>query len=163
MNVKKLIIIAAVYLMLLPGTPALAAESTVGDISKELICQCGCTLTVANCTHIECMSREAMVATIKDKLVLGQSQDEILQFFVARYGEQVLASPPKEGFNLLAWLLPFAGILAGIGIIYIAIKKWVMKGKQSQISTKAVSEESDELYQKQLEQELKEFTEVGFR
>ena len=163
MRLKKLVIMVAAYLMLFPSIPALAASPTLVDISKELICQCGCTLTVANCTHIECGSREAMTTVIKDKLAQGQSGDEIIQLFVSQYGEPVLASPPKEGFNLLAWLLPFAGILVGVGIIYVAIRKWVMKGKHSQTSTPAEDGESDDVYQKRLEQELKEFTEVGFR
>ena len=163
MRLKKIIIISAICFLLLAGMPVLAATPTIGDISKELICQCGCTLTIANCTHIECGSRGAMTTVIKDKLTQGQSEDEVIQLLVSQYGESVLASPLKEGFNLLAWFLPFTGILVGIGIIHITIKKWVKKGKQSQINTETVSEESEDVYQKRLEQELKEFTEVGFR
>ncbi len=163
MSLKKLFIILAVYFVLQPGMPALADSPTVGDISQELICQCGCTLTVANCTHIECMSRDAMVTAIKDKLDQGQSEEAIIQFFVAQYGEQVLASPPKQGFNLVVWILPFAGILGGIIIIYIAIKKWVKQGKRPQSSTPTKDDESDEEYRKRLEKELSDFTEGGFR
>ncbi len=66
MSLKKFFIILAIYFALQPGMPVLADSPTVADISQELICQCGCTLTVANCTHVECGPREAMMTIIKD-------------------------------------------------------------------------------------------------
>ncbi len=149
--------------LLLSASPARAASATVGDISKQLICQCGCTMVLANCTHSECMSRNMMTTLIEQKIAQGQSEEEIIRFFVAQYGEQVLASPPKRGFNLVAWLLPFAAILSGGGIIYIALKKWVRRGKIRQTSAMTEAEEGDEEYQHRLEKELEEFTGRGFR
>ena len=163
MVLKKICLAIVLSLVLLPGTPALADSATVSDIAGQLVCQCGCTLILNNCTHAECMSREAMTTLIKQKLAQGQSAEQIIQFFVAQYGEQVLASPPKRGFNLVAWILPFAAILGGGGIIYIAVKQWVRQGRQSQTTTKTLTDESDEEYQHRLEEELKEFTERGFR
>ncbi len=156
---EKLSII--LLIVLLSFSPARANAQTVTDLSKQFICQCGCTLVLANCTHVECYSREEMTTLIEQKLAQGQSEEQIIQSFVAQYGEQVLASPPKRGFNLVAWVLPFAAILVGGGVIYVAVKKWVRQGGRSQIST--VTEEKDEKYQRQLEEELKEFTEGSFR
>ena len=143
--------------------PVRANAQTVSDISKELICQCGCTLTVANCTHGECMSRDAMLTLIEQKLTQGQSEPEIIAFFVAQYGEQVLSSPPKRGFNLVAWILPFVAILAGGGIIYIVLNKWVWQGRQSPTIATTEVDERDEKYQQRLDKELAEFTTRGFR
>ena len=104
-----------------------------------------------------------MTALIERKLAQGQSAEQIIQFLVAQYGEQVLASPPKQGFNLVAWVLPFAAILGGGGVIYMALKAWVRQGKIHRTDAIAEAEEGDEQYQRQLEKELKEFTERGFR
>lgn len=150
-------------LVLLFASPVMADSPTVSDISKQLICQCGCTLVLANCTHSECMSRDTMTTLIEQKLAQGQSEEEIIQSFVAQYGEQVLASPPKRGFNLVAWILPFAAILGGGGIIYIALKKWVWQGRQSPTVAATETDEKDEEYQRRLDKELKEFTGRGFR
>jgi cytochrome c-type biogenesis protein CcmH len=158
---EKLSIILLIVLLSL--SPAKANAQTVGDISKQLICQCGCTLVLANCTHSECMSRDTMTTLLKQKLAQGQSEEGIIQFFVTQYGEQVLASPPKRGFNLVAWILPFAAILAGGAAIYIAIKKWVWQGRQSPTIATTETDEKDEEYRHRLEKELKEFTERGFR
>ena len=158
---KKLGIILLVILF--SFFPIRANAQTVSDISKELICQCGCTLTLANCTHGECMSRDSMLTLIEQKLAQGQSETGIIQFFVDQYGEQVLASPPKRGFNLVAWVLPFVAILAGGGVIYIALKKWLWQGRQSPTMATTEADEKDEKYQQRLEKELAEFTMRGFR
>jgi cytochrome c-type biogenesis protein CcmH len=104
-----------------------------------------------------------MTALIEQKLAQGQSEEEIIQSFVAQYGEQVLASPPKRGFNLVAWGLPFAAILFGGGIIYVALKKWVWQGRRSPAVAGAEVAGGDEEYQRRLEKELEEFTGSGFR
>ncbi len=151
------------FVVLISVSPARANSATVSDISKELVCQCGCTMVLSNCTHAECGSREAMTALIGQKLAQGQSEKEIIQSFVDQYGEQVLAAPPKRGFNLVAWVLPFVAILGGGGVIYIALKKWVWQGRQPPTIAAAEAEEGDEEYEHRVEKELEEFTERGFR
>ncbi len=152
-----------ILLFLLFTSPVRADTTTVSGISGELVCQCGCTMVLSNCSHAECAVREAMTTLIVQKIADGQSKEQIIQSFVAQYGEQVLASPPKRGFNLTAWILPFAALLVGGWVIYVALKKWVGRGRQSQTSAMAEAEEGNEEYQRQLEKELKEFTEKGFR
>jgi len=119
-------------IVLLSFSPAKADAATVGDISKQLICQCGCNTVLSNC---ECGTQEAMTALIEQKLAQGQTEDEIIQSFVAQYGEQVLASPPasppKKDFNLVLWVLTPIAILGGGGAIYMALRKWGRRGRQS--------------------------------
>jgi cytochrome c-type biogenesis protein CcmH len=150
-------------IVLLAASPVKADSATVSDISKQLICQCGCTLVLNSCTHAECGVGVPMTALINEKLAQGQSGPQIIQSFVDQYGEQVLASPPKKGFNLVVWILPFAAILTGGGVVYIVLKKWVWQGRQPPSISGAEEENEDEEYQEQLEKELEEFSEVGFR
>jgi cytochrome c-type biogenesis protein CcmH len=160
MGLKKILLAIALSLVLLPVTPAMAQTTTVNDVAEELICQCGCDRMLNS--HV-CDTQEAMVTLIEQKLAQGQSKEEIIQFFVTQYGEQVLASPPKRGFNLMAWILPFVAILGGGGVIYIAIKKWVRRGRETLATTMAEVEEGDEEYQRRLEKELAEFPDRSFR
>ena len=148
---------------LLALSPARAYAATVSDISKQFICQCGCNMVLFNCTHAECGSRSAMTALITQKLDQGQSEEQIIQFFVSQYGEQVLASPPKKGFNLTAWILPFAAILVGGLVIYITLKKWVRRGQENLATATVEAGEEDENYRRRLEEELSDFAERSFR
>lgn len=106
-----------------------------------------------------------MRALAREKLEQGETKEEILQFFVERYGEAVLAAPVKSGFNLIAWLTPIAGIVVGGIALWLTIRKWVRRGKESSSETVALTSDitDDEKYRKQLEKELKDIGEGGFR
>jgi cytochrome c-type biogenesis protein CcmH len=47
-------------------------------------------------------------------LAEGKERDEILEFFVERYGQDILAAPLKTGANLVAWLAPITGVIAAL-------------------------------------------------
>ncbi len=160
MKTKMGVILVVLLVFLLP---ARASAAAVSDVSSQVICQCGCTLVLENCTHEECHSRDNMTALIAQQLEQGKSEEEIVQLFVTQYGEQVLASPPKKGFNLTAWILPFASILFGAAVIYVLIRKWVRTGQYSPVAVKPEADESDADYERRLEAELKSFTERSFR
>ena len=151
---KKFVITLGIiiYLTLQSVSPVMAGSATVSDVSKELVCQCGCTMILNNCSHAGCESRGTMTALVGQKLTQGEPPDEIMQYFVARYGEQVLASPSKQGFNLTAWLLPLAVLLVGIGVIYTVLKQWLWRGHSSQAVP--MSSETNQEYQQRLEKEL---------
>jgi cytochrome c-type biogenesis protein CcmH len=157
-----LIPLLALLPLLLLSTRASAA--TVSGIANQLICQCGCNSVLSNCTHQECASRDAMTSLIGQKLAQGQSEAEIISFFTDQYGEQVLSAPTKRGFNLTAWILPFAAIAAGGVAIFFAIRIWVKRGEQHQLSeVNTVEKEEDSGYRQRLEKELREFGDRGFR
>ena len=58
-----------------------------------------------------------MKAFIKQRIAAGDSEAQIKSKLVAQFGQDVLASPPRKGFNLLAWWLPIAGIVAGAAVL----------------------------------------------
>ena len=57
----------------------------------------------------------------------GMSPDQIVNAFVAKYGKVILASPPAEGFDLMAWVLPFVILLLGFFLVYWLIKTWLRR------------------------------------
>lgn len=58
-----------------------------------------------------------MKRIVREKLAAGESEEEIKDFFVDRYGPSVLAAPPASGFNAALWVLPPMGLLLGIGAL----------------------------------------------
>ena len=57
----------------------------------------------------------------------GKSDKEIIDFFVERYGEWILRSPPMSGFNLVLWVLPGTTIVTGLLWVLYRSQKWVEK------------------------------------
>lgn len=60
---------------------------------------------------------------VKTKLEAGESDSQIRQFFVDRYGDGILASPPVSGFSLLVWAVPPTLLVAGFGVLILVLRK----------------------------------------
>jgi cytochrome c-type biogenesis protein CcmH len=117
---------------ILVGLALVAASAATGakpptqqEIEESLTCQCGCGLTVHSCNHLNCGSGEPMKAEIRERLGRGESKEQILAAFRARYGEKVLSSPTFQGFNWLAWIMPFAVVLFAGTVLAVAIGRRV--------------------------------------
>jgi cytochrome c-type biogenesis protein CcmH len=116
-------LLAVVLVPLRLAVPALA--TTQQEVEESLTCQCGCGLTVLGCNHLQCPSGEPMKKEIAERLARGEDGETILAAFRERYGEKVLSSPTLRGFNWLAWVTPFAAILAGGLGVTLVIRRWV--------------------------------------
>jgi cytochrome c-type biogenesis protein CcmH/NrfF len=66
-----------------------------------------------------------MKREIADRLGRGESTDQVLAAFTARYGEKVLSSPTFRGFNWLAWVTPFGVVLIAAGVLVAVIQRRV--------------------------------------
>lgn len=64
-----------------------------------------------------------MKAQVHELLARGYTEEQILKYFELSYGQFVLLRPKFEGVNRLVWLLPLGALLAGIAIVYFALKK----------------------------------------
>jgi cytochrome c-type biogenesis protein CcmF len=103
------------------AVPASPLEKALHD---GLICMCGTCgrKRIGECT---CPDAEAMRAEVSRLVQQGMNDDEIITYFVKKYGSQeVLASPIDEGFNRLAWLLPYAFGFAGILVVGGVALRW---------------------------------------
>ncbi|MBI4197936.1 MAG: cytochrome c-type biogenesis protein CcmH [Chloroflexi bacterium] len=79
-----------------------------------------------------------MQAIVREKLAVGETRQEILDFFVERYGEGVLAAPHKKGFSVLAWVIPGIGVLLGMGAVAAAVRKMMRRGEAQPPATMAM-------------------------
>jgi len=68
-----------------------------------------------------------MQAFIKKEIADGKDETAILQDVAIRYGVQALTAPPVKGFNLAVWILPGVGLLAGLGIVVVIVRRWKLK------------------------------------
>jgi cytochrome c-type biogenesis protein CcmH len=94
------------------------------DIGKKLMCTCGCAQTLLGCDHVGCPNRGGEMDELRDGIANGQSDAAILQGFVQRYGGTVLGAPTTQGFDLVAWIMPFAvAALALLGTVFL-VRHW---------------------------------------
>ena len=109
--------VCAVVLALLVGlalaAPALPSEErpTLEELENEVNCPtCKTTLALSNAPVAD-----RIRAFISERIAAGDTKSEIKTALVGEFGEGILAAPPKEGFNLLAWVLPLAGLVCAGG------------------------------------------------
>jgi cytochrome c-type biogenesis protein CcmH len=65
-----------------------------------------------------------MREVIAQKLVAGESKESIKTYFVQQYGDVVLGQPPREGFNLIAYIFPILAAVVGIGWVAYLVMSW---------------------------------------
>ena len=96
---------------------------------------------------------------VRDLLDEGSTNAEVRDYFVLRYGHEILAAPERSGFNLLAWIIPVLIVIGGIGIALLSIKNMKKSGLEAQTiggPTKTVEQEQDDLthYLAQVDRDL---------
>lgn len=94
------------------------------ELGHRLMCACGCNQILLECNHVGCSYSDRMRGELMAALDRGDADDLVLQSFVQKYGPTVLAAPTKSGFNRVAWVMPYAALLAGlIGVGYV-VRVW---------------------------------------
>jgi cytochrome c-type biogenesis protein CcmH len=69
-----------------------------------------------------------MKDVVREQLAAGRTTDEVKAYFVAKYGEWILLEPPRRGVNLLAYALPAMALVGGLGVIWLALRRWTSGG-----------------------------------
>jgi cytochrome c-type biogenesis protein CcmH/NrfF len=100
------------------------AGSRFNDLGGRLMCTCGCAQLLGECDHVGCPSRGQEMTDLQAQISAGKADQEILSWFAAKYGATVLAAPPAKGFDLLAWIAPFAVFGAALLGTILLIRHW---------------------------------------
>ena len=118
----KLLGILIAVATLLVAMPAQASEHrpTLAELESEVMCLvCNTTLDQSSSPFAD---RERTL--IRRYIAQGDTKSEIKDKLVAQFGTQILAAPPDSGFNILAWWLPIAGVLAGAFVLGYLAWRW---------------------------------------
>ncbi len=93
-------------------------------LGHKMMCACGCRQILLECNHVGCTYSDRMRDELSTALTRGDSDDLVVQAFVQKYGPTVLAAPPASGFNLVAWVMPFAVFFAAMGFAVLVVLRW---------------------------------------
>jgi cytochrome c-type biogenesis protein CcmH/NrfF len=147
---KSSVLLLAVSAVCLPQSGTTLVTPEIRRVGDKLACKCGsCNNTVATCQMLECHYSLPAREKIGEMQKAGAGDDQIVNAFVKEEGLAALASPPMQGFNMLAWTMPFIGIAIGL----VAIAFWMKRFRRPRPALQAV-EALDDRYRKRIEQEM---------
>lgn len=131
-------------------------EARARAVDDQLIAPCCFSQTVAN--HNSPIA-ESIKAEVRQMLAAGSTEQEIIDFYVGKYGERILAAPRASGFNLLAYVMPALALGAGLVGVVIVLRRWRRPPSSQPAGTGPSTLSSDEArrFQARLEEELARF------
>ncbi len=117
-------LLCVIALLALAAAPAAATAAqprvSFNDLEDEVMCDvCGVPLNIAESPRAEQQRQE-----IKGMIARGLTKKQIKSELVARYGPSILATPEDHGFELAAYLVPIAAVLAALTALAIALPRW---------------------------------------
>jgi cytochrome c-type biogenesis protein CcmH/NrfF len=99
-------------------------DARFNKLGHQLMCACGCNQILLECNHVGCTYSDRMRNELAAGLTRGDSDSLVLQSFVQKYGNTVLAAPTSTGFNRIAWIMPFAVFVAAIFLTVWLVRLW---------------------------------------
>lgn len=103
---------------------ASAPTSRLNTMSHQLMCTCGCAQLLGECDHVGCPDRDKELSELTTDIAAGMTDQQVMDEFVAKYGATVLAAPTTKGFDLVAWIAPFAVFAAALLGTILLIRRW---------------------------------------
>jgi cytochrome c-type biogenesis protein CcmH/NrfF len=100
------------------------ADARFTKLGHQMMCMCGCNQVLLECNHVGCAYSERMRNELTAGLERGDSDSLVLQSFVQKYGNTVLSAPTSSGFNVIAWIMPFAVFAAASALTVWLVRLW---------------------------------------
>ena len=101
------------------------------EVGMKLKCLCkGCEMSAGGCAHPggsfsgPCDTAKSELREVDELLAQGQTEQQVIETFVRKYGTIAYMEPPKHGFGLVAWLMPILYTLVGLGVVVLVVRKW---------------------------------------
>jgi cytochrome c-type biogenesis protein CcmH len=149
---RRIWIVWALLASLIAAAPAPATQprASLPDIEDEVMCPtCGTPLAHAFSPQAE---RERLF--IRQLIAQGKTKQQIKDALVAEFGEDVLASPRSEGFDLTAYLVPIAAVAIAAVAIALGLLRWRRRPAAGADAPEAAVSPSDAA---RLERDLKRY------
>ena len=119
----RLLLTLVVALAIAPAALASEQHPTQAELEGELVCPtCHTTLDQSNAPIALRMKQ-----FVRTRIAAGDTKSEIKDQLVTQFGKGVLAAPERSGFDLLAWVLPIAALLAGAAVLTVLAWRWTRR------------------------------------
>jgi cytochrome c-type biogenesis protein CcmH/NrfF len=142
------------------NVPVVSRTPLERDLQKSLICMCG-TCGRQLLSECQCGYAAQMRAELNGLVTDGKTRDEVVQYYIAKYGSQEpLAQPIDKGFNRLAWAVPYVLGLSGLLMVGLVAMRWSRRGSADgpapEDTAARQADPVDETLQARLDDELRD-------
>jgi cytochrome c-type biogenesis protein CcmH len=119
-------------LVVLLGAMGAAAQTPSRPVDDQQVYEVASELRCVVCQNLSVADSPSEMATqmraiVRERLATGQTPAQVRQYFVERYGEWILLSPPRRGFNLVVWLAPLVAVVVGLGLVALLLRRWTRR------------------------------------
>jgi hypothetical protein len=105
--------------------PAVERRELTRTLEGRIMCSCGCRRPLNDCGMMNCGGHAVQTAKLQKLIAEGKNEEEIVAIFVRDAGSQdVLAAPLDEGFNRLAWFVPYAVAALALAGVALMARRW---------------------------------------
>ena len=120
--ITRLVACLAAALVLAPAAAAACAkpQTSLASLEGQIMCPtCHTTLDQSNAP-----AAQRIKVFIQERIDQCATAEQIKADLVENFGTGILAAPPRKGFDLLAWWLPIAGVVAGAALLAVGVWRW---------------------------------------
>ena len=117
-------VVGLLTMLLLTMAATDANHARFNDLGHRMMCTCGCNQVLLECNHVGCTASDKMIGELRIALNSRLSDQQVLDQFVEKYGATVLNAPTTHGFNLVAWIMPFAALLLATWFTVWFVRRW---------------------------------------
>ena len=123
LRLARALLLAVAALAALGAAPPGRAvtEDQVREVAANLRCVVCQSLSVADSPS---ETANQMRAIVRERLAAGETPEQVTAYFVEKYGTWILLAPPRRGFDLLVWVVPFMALGLGLGLAILAMRRW---------------------------------------
>lgn len=153
-------IFAVALVLSLAAAPAIVVQvqaeiDHAHELGKRLKCTCGgCEQSAGTCYHVggqfsgPCDVAKMMIGEIQKHLDEGMADDKVIAAMIKEYGPSAYMEPPKQGFGLVAWLMPGIYLVGGAGLVLFVIGRWRKRGVAAEVKSASAKPLSPELLER---------------
>jgi cytochrome c-type biogenesis protein CcmH len=129
--------LALVTVLVAVATPAFVlAQHPARHVEQQAVYEIAAQLRCVVCQNLSVADSPSEMATqmrgvIKERLATGERPEQVIRYFVDKYGDWILLSPPRRGFSLLVWIFPAVAVVVGLGIFALVLRRWTRRTRTS--------------------------------
>ena len=120
----QLLLVACMVVLLMGADNQDARFQKLGS---KIMCTCGCAQMLLQCDHVGCPNSDRMRSELRTNVQTMSSDEGVLDWFRTTWGVTAVVEPRTHGFELVAWILPAAGLGLGLLLVIILIRNWKLR------------------------------------